>query len=139
MAATTLDRMTLSKFIERTMTYNLKSGVTIPHNVLVMVNTPSTGLDNAADVAGGVVVGVSDQRVSTASGDTKGLVRRGVHKFANGGHIVDASRGQLACVVDNQTVDLAANTTNAIGAGYIEEVESDGVWISMLGGKIAAA
>lgn len=136
MAATALDRLTQRRFIERTFTQPLKSGVTIPYGVMVACNTPSTGVDNAADTAGMVVLGVSGQRSSTATGDTKALIERGIAKFFNNGSITAANIGQLCFVVDNQTVGMT--TTNSIGAGYVDEIEADGVFISMLGGKIAA-
>jgi hypothetical protein len=42
-------------------------------------------------------------------------------------------------VVDNQTVGLAADTTNDVIAGVIEAVDAtDGVLISFLGSKIGA-
>lgn len=139
MAATTLDRLTQHRYLERQIVGPLKSGETIPYGVIVMTDTPSTGFRNAADVAGGVVVGWCGQRAATSDGDVKCLVNRGIAKFANGGNVTAAHIGILMCVVDNQTVNLAANTTNAIGVGYLDSIDDDGgLFVSMLGGKIAA-
>lgn len=139
MAATTLDRNTLKRKITRQIVLPLAAATNIPIGVLVAVATPSVGAVNASDTATHVVMGVSCMAVSAAAGDTKVVVERGVFQFANDGTITAASVGQLATVLDNQTVSLAATTTNDIGAGFIEEVDADGVWISLEGGKVAAA
>lgn len=136
MTATTQDRMTPRRFTERSIVFPLKAAEFIPVGVMTMVESPSTGLRNAADVAGGLVQGVSEQQVSAAAGDDKALVARGVFKMNNNGSITNANRGQLCFVVDNQTVGMS--TTNSVGAGFVDEVEADGVFVSMLGGKIAA-
>lgn len=131
MTASTLDRNPQRKITLDTQVIPLKSGAVIPEGVLVMVNTPSTGADNAADVAGAIVVGLSSQAANQTLGDSKITVDHTVTLLLNGGHITSAHVGINACVVDNQTVDLAANTTNAIVAGKIREVNSDGVFVAV--------
>jgi hypothetical protein len=139
MAATTLDRNTLKRGPIRQQVLPVKTGVRIPIGVMVMVNIPSTGADNAADTATTQVIGVSCQAVDQTLGDSKIAVEKCIAQWANGGHITAAHVGIVACVVDNQTVDLAANTTNAIGAGYIDSVDGNGVFVDMTGPKVNAA
>lgn len=138
MAATTLDRNTKKRMIQRQIVLTLAASTTIPIGVMVATNGSGLAV-NASDTAGLTMQGISCQAASTAAGDTKIVVERCVPNMGNDGTITTANVGQLATVLDNQTVSLAATTTNDIGAGFIEEVDADGVWIAMLGGKIAAA
>lgn len=138
MAATTLDRNTKKRRIERQIVLTLAASTKIPIGVMVATNASGLAV-NASDTAALVVQGVSCQAADTAAGDTKIVVERGVFNMANNGNVVQATVGVLVTVVDNQTVGLAADTTNDIGAGYCEEVDADGVWVAMTGGKIAAA
>jgi metal-dependent amidase/aminoacylase/carboxypeptidase family protein len=138
MAATTLDRNTKKRLIERQIVLTLAASTTIPLGVMVATNAAGLAV-NASDTAALVVQGISCQAASTALGDTKIVVERGVFNMGNDGNVVAASVGTLLTVLDNQTVSTAATTTNDIGAGYCEEIDADGVWVSMLGGKVAAA
>lgn len=139
MAATTLDRNTQKRGPIRDQVVPIATSAKIPIGVMVMVAIPSVGAVNATDSAAAQVIGASCQAVDQTLGDAKIQIEKGIFKFANGGHITNAHIGILACVVDNQTVDLAANTTNALGAGYIDSVESDGVFVDMTGAKVNAA
>lgn len=138
MAATTLDRNTKVRLFERQVVLPLKANAVIPLGVLVATDATGAAV-NAADTAGLIVQGWSAQAVDQTKGDAKIVVNRGVANFANDGTIAQAAIGSLATVLDNQTLSLAATTANDIGAGYIEEIDADGVWISILGGKISAA
>jgi len=137
MTATTLDRNTEKRLVERQIVLTLAASTTIPIGVMVATNASGLAV-NASDTAALVVQGISCQAASTAAGDTKIVVERGVFKLGNNGNVVAATVGVAVTVVDNQTVGLAADTTNDIIAGYCDEVASDGVWVAMLGGKIAA-
>jgi hypothetical protein len=104
----------------------------------MVVSGTGTAL-NAADTANGLIMGVASQTVDTTLGHTKCPVERGAFWFANNGNVLAANIGQQATVVDNQTVGLAADTTNDVIAGVIEAVDAtDGVLISFLGSKIGA-
>jgi hypothetical protein len=138
MAATTLDRNTKVRFFEREVVLPLKANAVIPLGVLVCTDATGAAV-NGSDTAGLTIQGWSAQSVDQTKGDTKITVNRGVANFDNDGTIVQASIGSLATILDNHTLSLAATTANDIGAGYIEEIDSDGVWISILGGKPAAA
>jgi hypothetical protein len=139
MAATTKDRETPAVHIERVLEeIPLKVNEVIPAGVIVCSDANGDGV-NGSDTAGLIVQGRSAARADYAAGDRYVIVERGVFLFANNGNVVAASRGILLTVVDNQTVGLAADTANDVGAGYCEGIRSDGVLVSMLGGKIAAA
>lgn len=139
MAATTNDRATKWSYIERILPpIPLTASTKIPAGVIVMVAAAGTAL-NGADTAGGICVGVSIQTVDTTLGHTKCPVQRGAAWFANDGTITAAAIGSQAAILDNQTVSLAATTTNDVIAGSIEAVDAtDGVLIAFLGSKIGA-
>jgi hypothetical protein len=138
MASTTNDRNTPAKLIERQIVLPLKANETIPAGVGVCTDATGAAV-NAADTAGLISQGRSEHKASYADGDRYITVSRGVFEFANDGTIAQADIGTLATWADNQTLSKAATTTNDIGAGYIEEITPTGVFISMLGGKVAAA
>lgn len=140
MTATTTDRNTKCSYVERILPpIPLTASTKIPAGVMVMVISGTGTALNAADTASGVVMGVSTQLVDTTLGHTKCPVSRGAYWFANDGTITAANIGQQATVLDNQTVSLAATTTNDIIAGSIEAVDAtDGVLIAFLGSKIGA-
>lgn len=137
MAATSTDRNTKTRYIERQIRLLLKAATTIPAGAIVA--TDATGYAvNAADTAGLIVQGRAEHAADYAAGDREIIVSRGVFCYENNaGAVLQADVGKLANVVDNQTVTDAA-TVNSIGAGYIEEVTTEGVWVAMLGGKVAA-
>ncbi len=140
MAATTNDRSTKWSYIERILPpIPLTASTKIPAGVMVMTIAGTGTALNAADTANGQVVGVSCQQVDTTLGHTKCPVQRGAAWMANDGTITAANIGGQATVLDNQTVSLAATTTNDIIAGSIEAVDAtDGVLIAFLGSKIGA-
>jgi hypothetical protein len=83
---------------------------------------------NAGDDANAVVVGVADESVDNsggAAGDKTLVVRRtGVFTFNAAFSAAQADVNTLCYASDNQTVDLAANTTNDVLVGRIVEVLS---------------
>ncbi len=127
------------RFIERQVNLQLDSAADIPAGAIVSTINSSGLATSATDTAATTVQGRAAHRATYANGDRFITVDRGVFCYGNDGSITVANVGQLATVLDNQTVSLAATTTNDIGAGYIEEVTADGVWVSMLGGLVAAA
>lgn len=103
----------------------IKSGVTL--KVGAMANVDANGeLTDAAETASEKCAG-NVQSVDTDRGIA--IVRRGIHRYANGASITNASIGVSAMVVDNKTVGLAATTTIDIVAGKIVLVDADGVWV----------
>jgi len=143
MAATALDRNTQKRGPIRQIPLVLAAAATgaaaIPIGVMVMVISATGQALNAADTASGVVMGVSAQAANFANGDRKIIVERGVFKMGNDGSITAALVGTRCFVVDNQTVGTAAGPTNDVPAGYIDSVESDGVWVDMASPNVAAA
>jgi hypothetical protein len=132
MAATTTDRNTPQKKLIREVAYPVKAATLIPGGVLVALD--ATGyLVNAADAAGLTVVGVSFENVDNTDGASGALeckVLKGSFKFANNGvnPVVQATVGKAPQIADNQTV-RASGATNAITAGIVDRLESDGVWL----------
>lgn len=141
MTATTKDRNTRETYMEGQIPpIPLTASTAIPLGVIVMVISGTGTALNGADTASGIVMGVSTQAVDTALGHTKCPVKRGRFWFANNGNITAAKIGLQCTVVDNQTVGLAADTTNDVIAGTIDAVDSVlGVLVGMLGGVIGAA
>lgn len=142
MTATTKDRSTLEKRFERFIgPIPLTASTKIPRGVMAMVIAGTGTLQNAADTASGIVMGVTLQAFDSNApqSDTVGIVARGAYWMANDGTIAAADIGGAATVLDNQTVSKAATTTNDIVAGYIEDVDATrGVLIAFLGGKVGA-
>lgn len=139
MAATTTDRNTPAVYIERQIKLPLKSGEVIPAGAMVATQDADGFAVNAADTAGLTVQGRCEGAVSYAAGDRWVVVARGAFVWANNGNVTAARIGQTVTVVDNQTVGLAADTTNDIVAGYVEEIRTgEGVVVAQLGGKVAA-
>lgn len=99
----------------------------IYEGALVAVNAAGYAV-NAGDDASAVVVGVADTtalNASGAAGDKEVHVRRsGVFTFVAGFSAAQADVNTLCYAVDNQTVALAATTTNDVVVGRILEVLS---------------
>lgn len=138
MTATTADRNTVEVWnFGQIVPIPLTASTKIPGGVIVMVVSGTGTALNGADTANGVVMGVSTQTVDTALGHTKCPVRRGRFWFGNDGNVTAAMIGQIATVLDNQTVSTAATTTNDVPAGQILAVDATlGVLVDMAGGKI---
>lgn len=110
------------------LVYPFKMGVEeVFEGALVAINAAGYAV-NAGDDANAVVVGVADQSVDNSggsAGDKEIQVRRsGVFTFVANFSAAQADVNTLCYAVDNQTVDLAANTTNDILVGRIVEVLS---------------
>lgn len=138
MAATTVDRQTERKQVERIVAEDatLAASTTIPNGVMVGRNAAGD-LVNAADVAGITVIGFSDQRMVNATGGAAKVkpparVRKGVAKFGTTGAnaVTKADLNQNVFVLDNQTVVKTAGTSNAIVAGVLDAIDADGgCWV----------
>lgn len=125
--------------------YGVQANATIYAGSLVEVN--SDGHVKAAVTASssrGRPVGVAEEAATGAStaGETKVRVRiRGDFHFAWGGTAGADDPGQLAYVMDDNTVKHAAGSSANTGelVGRIVDVDDDGVWvdISPAGGSSA--
>lgn len=137
------DRITVESFSSGIPTMiPLTAATKIPGGVIVMVVGGTGTALNGADTAGGICMGISTQAVDTALGHTKCPVKRGRFWFNNDGNITAANIGQQATILDNQTVSLAAVTTNDVIAGEILDVATingvSQVHVDMMGTKIGA-
>jgi 3D (Asp-Asp-Asp) domain-containing protein len=65
-----------------------------------------------------------------ANGAKNLIVESGVFKWNNNGNVTQAHVGTTVTLVDDNTVGLAADTTNDIIVGSVVQVESDGVWVA---------
>lgn len=138
MAATTVDRNTARKLVERLVCDDalVAANTTIPAGVLTATNAAGE-LVNAADTAGLTVQGRAPRRMANTTGAAAKLkpaanVEAGVFKWATTGAnaLTAADIGKNACVLDNQTVVRAAGTVNAIVAGTVDSIDPDGgVWV----------
>lgn len=97
---------------------------------LVSVNTDGYAV-NAGDDAGAVFVGVAQESVDNSggsAGDKKVVVRQGgIVEVASAFSAAQGNVGDVVTASDNQTVDLAATTTNDVTVGRIVEVVSSSV------------
>lgn len=103
---------------------------------LVCVNADGYAVPGA-DTAGLIFEGISRESVDNSlgqDGDVSVTVRRrGLFKMAFGHEISQANVGDQAFIVDDQTVDLAANCTNDIFCGIIADViDSTHAWVDIL-------
>lgn len=143
-ALTANDRITVEAFSAGIVAdIPLTASTKIVGGVIVMVVSGTGTALNGADTANGICMGISTQLVDTALGHTKCPVKRGAFWFAiNGTDITAANIGQQATIFDNQTVSLAAVTTNDVIAGEILDVATiNGIsqaLIDMRGTKIGA-
>ncbi len=97
-----------------------------------LVEVTSAGYaDNAGDDSGAVFAGVAQDTVDNSAGSAGDLdivVRQGgIVKLAAAFSAAAANVGDEVTLSDNQTVDLAANTTNDVTCGRIVEVVSSSV------------
>lgn len=138
MTATTLDRNTPEIYDDGLLPpIPLTASTKIPLGAIVMVVSGTGTALNGANTASGVVMGIAPQTVDTALGHTKCPVKRGRFWFANDGSLTAANIGQMAEVIDNQTV--GATASQHVKAGEIIGIDSVlGVAIDMTGSTIGA-
>ncbi len=133
MSALAADRDTPHKYKERKVDMAMAAATTIYLGALVCADAAGNAVP-ASDTAGLFVMGRAEEQVvnAGAAGAKRIPVAKGVFRFANDGNITQANVGDDATVVDDQTVGLAAGTTNDIIVGRIEQVDSLGVWVAIL-------
>lgn len=125
MAAATQDRNTPFAHVGRIKgPYAMTAGITVYAGTLAAIITTTGLLVVASDVATHVVVGFHMKKAIEANGDTAEVCAASGW-LANDGSITVANGvGRNATVVDDQTVSLAATTTNDVVAGEIEAVDA---------------
>jgi hypothetical protein len=86
-----------------------------------------------ADTAGLTFLGVAIEDADNSGGASGAISVRvqtmGVFSFAKSGAITQASAGATLYLVDDQTVALAATTTNDIACGKLEGLDGSDVWV----------
>ena len=134
MAAATKDRNTKMIHLDYVLPLKIEAGETILGGI--MVNTDADGFATAAtDTAAHRCRGVSKRKYENtagADGDELAEVDVGIFAFATGGAnpVLQTDEGELCYVLDNQTVSLAAGTTNSVIAGkVVRYVSSSEVWV----------
>ena len=112
----------------------LAASVTIFTGAFTALNADGY-LNPGADTAGFIFAGVSREHAEggSAAGDVSALVRRkGLVKATIGSTITRANVGDKVYLVSDDTLDLAANTTNDILAGIIVEfIDSTHAWVDI--------
>lgn len=99
-----------------------KASTVIYAGSLVMRATGTGYCEPGADTASMVFAGVADDHVASAAGNTQFTLRRtGVYQFGFSGTASEASCGLAVYLVDDQTVALAATTSNDVACGRIVE------------------
>jgi len=122
MADTTVAKDTQHQ-IGNIIAYPMLTNTSLVEGAAVMTNAAGY-LVNAADTASCIFAGIVDKSISNnpgASGAKKARVRaNGIHDFVTAG-LTQADVGKKVYAVDNQTVALAATTTNDVLVGQIVE------------------
>jgi hypothetical protein len=87
------------------------------------------GSDSADTTFLGVAIEEADN-TGGASGDISVRVQAlGVFSFAATAGVTQADLGAAVCIKDDQTVGLAADTTNDVPCGRIEGLDGASVWV----------
>lgn len=135
MTASAVDRNTPALYLQRQNRIPLATSAVIPAGVMVGVNAsglaPTAG---STDAAGLIIIGRSEHAASQTAGDTDVTVSRGVMGLAGSSALVSAGQamvGRKVYVVDNVTVGVAADSTNKVVAGVLEEIEGSVFYVSL--------
>ena len=107
--------------------FPVEENTKIPEGALVSVNAAGYAV-NASDTASERVVGVACETADNTGGADGAIDvivwTDGAHSFVSGFSATIANVGDKVFAVDNQTVDLAATTTNDVLVGVVVGVES---------------
>ncbi|MEM6849428.1 MAG: hypothetical protein AAF580_15405, partial [Pseudomonadota bacterium] len=102
---------------------------------IVMRNMADGLLAQGSTATGMVAVGMAKDNVDNATGPDGALpvvYKQGRFQFANSAgadEITAANIGDMAWIVDDQTVALTSGTNTRSPAGTIEHVDAQGVWV----------
>ena len=134
MAALSADRETKRKDGE-ILELPVAGSTKIYKGSLVALNTSGyavPGADTASFIFAGVAMEQADNSGSATNGaETVRVYRKGIFSFAASGMAI-TNVGTAVFIVDDQTVGLAATTTNDIACGKIADFESaTEVWVDI--------
>jgi len=140
MAALTADRKTNRKYVERLVCEDLlvAANTTIFDGAIAATNAAGD-LIPASDTAGITVQGRAAKQMVNATGAAKApahfaRVETGVFGYSTSGGsaITKADIGKNCFILDDNTVVRTGGTANAIVAGTVDDVDSDGtVWVKI--------
>lgn len=137
MTALAADRKTLRKYVERIVCESaLVAATTSIYNGALVATNAAGDLVPASDTAGLTVQGRARKPMINATGAALApthfdSVEAGVFCWntTGGSAITKADIGKNAYVLDDNTVVRTGGTVNAIIAGTVDSVDSDGVWV----------
>lgn len=133
MTAATVDRNTPLAYFQRLKgPYGQTASTEVFAGTIATVVAATGLIGVAGDTAGLIAVGFHLKHSKTADGDLP-EVAAAVGWLANNGNVTAARIGATVTIVDDQTVGLAADTTNDIVAGTVEAVDATlGVLVAIL-------
>jgi hypothetical protein len=110
------------------------AAATTIHGGAIVMRNAAGYLTKGATATGLVGVGRAEKRAANAgsAGDVSAKYRRGVFRYGNssaGDLITIADIGKVCFAVDDQTVAKTNGTNTRSPAGFIDDVDSLGVWI----------
>ena len=110
----------------------VKAAVRIYKGSLVCADSTGFAVPGA-DTASYVFLGIALEEANNTSGangaQTVRVQTLGVFSFAKSGSITQANVGVNLYIADDQTVALAATTTNDILCGQLEALDGNDVWV----------
>lgn len=132
MAALAAAKIITNKYLRRTQRYLMKASTTIYAGGMVSLDANGLALPASDTATDKGVVGLALQTVtSAASGSYYVECEEGVFLLA-GSSLTQAGQGGKVTIVDDQTVGLAAGTTNDITAGIlVEYVSATSGWVDI--------
>ena len=102
---------------------------------LVAITSGGLAVNAADSVDSNQVVGINetwiDQTGALYQTNLLATLRTGIYRLSNGGSFTKAHIGQYCYVKDNATVTTSSDTTYAIPAGVIVDVDAAGVWVAL--------
>ncbi|MFW6162911.1 MAG: hypothetical protein ACODAJ_09090 [Planctomycetota bacterium] len=134
-AALTADRAT-DRSLGDLLSLPVAASETIYAGSLVCVDTDGYAVA-AADTSGYIFMGVATEQADNSGGSDGDVhvtvYRRGRFRFGWQGYgLTQAAVGDLAYVVDDQTLDAPDDTTNDVLVGQITKIEgTDEVWVDI--------
>lgn len=124
------------------LSFGVVAGALVYAGALVMLNV--SGYVTKGQAATGLFgVGRAEERATggAADGDVTMRVRAGTFRFANsaaGDQITIADRGKVCYAVDDQTVAKTSNSGARSPAGFVADVDAQGVWVEFDLAKMGA-
>lgn len=115
---------------------SLPVGTDIIYKGALVGLVPGTGTIVAgADTANMIFAGMALENVDNSAG-ASGVVCKvqpvGIIRVTDAGSLAAANVGTVVTLSDDETIDIAANTTNDVEVGRLYEVDSNGAWVGFM-------